>query len=343
MCDKLLTRDKFRELVFLRDGHRCVVCGETNNLDAHHIIERRLFDDGGYYQNNGVALCPIHHIEAEKTTLSVEELRRLINVSDAKKVLPKHFYDDVDYDKWGNIILSGNRRLKGELFDDLSVQKILKEGNVLETFIKYIKYPRTYHFPFSPGVQKDDRILESTDIFKDKEVIVTIKYDGENTSMYKDYIHARSLDSRHHSSRSWVKNFHSTIKNDIPEEWRICGENLFASHSIEYDNLKSFFYGFSIWNEKNICLSWDDTLEWFSLLGILPVHVLYRGIYDEEKIKTIYSPFIDENECEGFVVRIANSFHYKDFRNSIAKYVREKHIQTHGHWTRSWKPNKVQL
>lgn len=44
---KLLTRDDFRESVLKRDGYRCVVCGTTERkLDAHHIIERRLFADG---------------------------------------------------------------------------------------------------------------------------------------------------------------------------------------------------------------------------------------------------------------------------------------------------------
>lgn len=49
---KLLTRDEFREGVFERDGHKCVVCGDDAR-DAHHIMERRLFADGGYYMENG--------------------------------------------------------------------------------------------------------------------------------------------------------------------------------------------------------------------------------------------------------------------------------------------------
>ena len=41
---KLLSRDNFRELVFKRDNYKCIICDEVNNLDAHHIIERRLFN-----------------------------------------------------------------------------------------------------------------------------------------------------------------------------------------------------------------------------------------------------------------------------------------------------------
>lgn len=45
---KLLTRDVFRRSVFARDNHTCVVCGEPAH-DAHYIMERRLWPDGGSY------------------------------------------------------------------------------------------------------------------------------------------------------------------------------------------------------------------------------------------------------------------------------------------------------
>ncbi|MDM8549714.1 hypothetical protein QUF72_06550 [Desulfobacterales bacterium HSG2] len=35
------SRDIFRESIFKRDNHKCVVCGEPAQ-DAHHIIERRI-------------------------------------------------------------------------------------------------------------------------------------------------------------------------------------------------------------------------------------------------------------------------------------------------------------
>ena len=124
----LLTRDNFREGVFARDNHKCVVCGAPG-ADAHHILERRLFDNGGYFMNNGATLCPQHHIEAEETTLSVEEIREKAGIHEA--ILPEHFYPDVKYDKWGNVINANGTRVKGELFEDESVQKIMKQGGVL--------------------------------------------------------------------------------------------------------------------------------------------------------------------------------------------------------------------
>lgn len=334
----LLTRDLFREKVFARDDNRCIVCGNPGQ-DAHHIIERRLFDDGGYYIDNGATLCGQHHLDAERTILSVECLREKLSIT--KPVLPSHFYNDERYDKWGNIVLSDGRRMKGDLFEDESVQKVLNEGGVLGLFIKYVKYPRTYHLPFSEGFVKDDRVLTSTDHFDGKEVVVTVKMDGENTTMYNDHIHARSLDACRDASRSWVKGFHSKIAFEIPEGWRICGENMYAAHSIHYNNLKSFFYGFSIWNGQNTCLSWDESVEWFSLLGIVPVPVLYRGIWNLDIMKNMYKPEFEGGKCEGFVVRLVDAFHYRNFKTSVAKYVRKDHITTDDHWRRTWKPNSL--
>lgn len=245
--------------------------------------------------------------------------------------------------KWGNGILPGGMRLRGELFQDESVQKILARGGVLDQFTWQVKYPRTHHLPWSEGMHDDDRMLKALEHFVGREVVVTIKKDGENTSMYSDYFHARSIDSRHHQSRDWVKNFWSKIAHEIPVGWRICGENLFAQHSIVYEDLLSYFYGFSMWNEHNRCLSWDETLGYFDILGITPVEELYRGIFDEKIIRGLYDSKKDWATCEGYVVRLADEFDYRDFRRSVAKFVRKGHVQTSKHWMhgRRIEPNSL--
>jgi len=92
----LLDRDTFRESVFKRDGHLCVICGQPA-IDAHHIIERRLFSNGGYYLNNGASLCEKHHLEAEMTVLECDTIRSAAGIEVV--VIPEHFYEDVEYDK----------------------------------------------------------------------------------------------------------------------------------------------------------------------------------------------------------------------------------------------------
>jgi hypothetical protein len=334
----LLTRDEFREAVFARDKNKCVVCDQPA-ADSHHIIERRLWPDGGYYLDNGVSLCGDHHLAAEATTISCHELRRLAKL--ARVVLPPHLHEDQEWDKWGNPILMNGQRLRGELFDDESVQKILKP--LLHLFTSRVKYARTYHLPWSPGVTDDDRVQADLSRLESGPVVVTAKMDGECTTMYRDYLHARSLEFQPHPSRERVKALHGAIAHDIPDGWRLCGENLFAQHSIHYTRLKAHFLVFSVWNDKNECLSWDEAVEWSALLGLQTVPVLYAGKWSEAEIKRLYQPTLDGDPCEGYVVRTADSFHYRDFRYCVAKFVRVNHVAVHGgHWAnRVVVPNEV--
>ena len=348
MEPKLLTRDEFREAVFKRDGFRCVFCGKKaedtpeGKLDAHHIIERRLWSNGGYYLDNGTTVCEEHHLQCEQTTISVEDVRAAAGIT--KIVVPDQFYPEQPIDKWGNYLLEDGRRTRGELFYDESVQKVLSQGGVLGLFTPYAKYCRTFHLPWSPGAHDDDKTLKDASQFEGKRVIVTKKMDGENTSGYSDgHVHARSIDSKGGEDRAWVKSFLvNNVCFNLPEGWRVCGENLWAEHSIHYDDLPSYFLGFSIWNERNVCLSWDETLEYFSLLGIVSVPVLYDGIWDEVKIRAIEKT-LDFQKDEGYVVRVADSFKYGEFKTSIAKYVRPNHVQTAKHWRagRHFTPNEL--
>lgn len=191
------------------------------------------------------------------------------------------------------------------------------------------KYPRTYHVNWSPGTTIDDKIHQDIDFFNDKEIVITEKMDGENTTMMNDCIHSRSLDSADHPSRHWVKGLWGKIKYDIPDNWKICGENLFATHSIHYTNLSSYFMVFSIWDENDICLSWDDTVTFANFLNLETVPVLWRGIYNKEFIENFK---INTDIQEGFVIRIVDSFPFSDFDKSVAKWVRKGHVTSDDHW-----------
>jgi hypothetical protein len=201
--------------------------------------------------------------------------------------------------------------------------------------LKHIKYPRTFHLPWSEVITTDDKILPNVDHFIDKNMIVNVKMDGENFSLYSDYCHARSIDSNTHPSRTWIKNLHARICYNIPYNWRVCGENLYAKHTIHYKYLDDYFMVFSIWDDKNACLSWKETVEWCKLLDLKHVPILYEGQWDENLIKHLYKPMFEQDQCEGYVVRLADSFTYGTFNHSVAKYVNGKFsedIKNHQHW-----------
>ncbi|WP_405763368.1 RNA ligase family protein [Streptomyces sp. NBC_00045] len=189
-------------------------------------------------------------------------------------------------------------------------------------------YPRTPHLPWSPGAAADDVRAVGLPGLAGREVVVTEKLDGENTTLYADGLHARSLDSGHHPSRAWVKGLQSRIGAGIPAGWRVCGENLYARHSLPYEDLDSWFYGFSVWDGEH-CLDWDRTVGFLRGVGVPTPRVLWRGVFDERALRKLR---LDTARQEGYVVRTVAGFARADFGRSVAKWVRGGHVQTDAHW-----------
>ncbi len=63
-------RGNFRDVVFSRDGHKCVMCGSVEDLAAHHITDRTLMPNGGYVKGNGITVCTLCHARAEQFHIS---------------------------------------------------------------------------------------------------------------------------------------------------------------------------------------------------------------------------------------------------------------------------------
>ncbi|MER8185088.1 RNA ligase family protein [Kitasatospora sp. NPDC094015] len=189
-------------------------------------------------------------------------------------------------------------------------------------------YPRTAHLPWSPGASADDLRAGDLSGFAGLEVVVTEKLDGENTTLYRDGLHARSLDSAHHPSRAWVKALQGRIAHAIPPGRRVCGENLYARHSIRYDDLDSWFSAFSVWDGEH-CLGWDDTVRFARRLGVPTPPVLWRGVFDERALRALR---LDTERQEGYVVRTVAGFGRAEFARRVAKWVRPAHVRTGTHW-----------
>ncbi|MFF6781917.1 RNA ligase family protein [Streptomyces sp. NPDC012510] len=190
-------------------------------------------------------------------------------------------------------------------------------------------YPRTRHLPWSPGATADDLRVTDLSGLRGREVVVTEKLDGENTTLYADGLHARSLDSAHHPSRTWVKALQARIGHAVPAGWRVCGENMFARHSLPYDDLDSWFYGFSVWDADGRCLGWDRTVDLLRGLGIPVPRVLWRGVFDEKALRALR---LDLGRQEGYVVRVVDGFTADEFGARVAKWVRAGHVRTDTHW-----------
>lgn len=207
--------------------------------------------------------------------------------------------------------------------------------------MKLVKFPRTRHTPWSRSVGEDDKVHRTMKHFHGMQVVVTEKMDGENTTMYSDHFHARSVDSRNHPSRNIAKGIWGNVRHMIPEGYRLCGENLYAKHSIFYDDLESYFYGFSVWDDRNVAFNWDETLLKFFAMGITPVRELYRGVYDENIIKSLWDE-PKRDVMEGYVIRTTDEIPFSQYDKLVAKFVRASHVDTDEHWmTKPIVPNKL--
>jgi hypothetical protein len=199
--------------------------------------------------------------------------------------------------------------------------------------VDYTKYPRTWHLPESPNRGADgDHAYTDHSTFEGREVVVTEKLDGENTTIYADgYTHARSISSGYHPTRTWVRALAGRVAYALPDGWRICGENTYGRHSIAYDTLPSYFQLFAVYDDEDFCQSWDDTKEWASRLGVDLVPELYRGPFTDPT-PLLHGPSAFGPEREGVVVRWADAFHTSNHQRAVGKLVRQGHVKTDQHW-----------
>ena len=221
-----------------------------------------------------------------------------------------------------------------------------------------MKYPRTMNLPWSDTQSRDDVFIQDCSCFEGKQVVITEKLDGENTNLYgvsdqypNGRFHARSQETNHHPSRTWIKQLLAGICFQIPKCDQLCGENLYAHHSIFYTELPSYFFLFNMVRDY-VVLSWEEIEYTAESLFLETAPVLYRGLWDEEKVKSIWTgkgnyPTFDgpdgkSVDAEGYVVRLASEFPVTDFHISVAKYVRKNHVQTDEHWmTKEVVPNRL--
>jgi hypothetical protein len=337
-------RKQFRESCLERDNGICVVpwCREEA-VDVHHIIERELWADGGYIENNGASVCSRHHKHAEETYIPPQAFWFWIGIDDP--IVPEGHSRNID--KWGEEL----------------------ESPPWKEHREYIKYPSTRHLPFSNIGDKDDTYHRSVDPFLDMPLVITHKMDGSNAMIIKDTenpVRARNGKKADHQSFSLLKDLYwdCNVHENIPENIQVFGEWLYAKHSIHYGcdcenecedvgpsissvvegdfGRQAYFQVFGAYNmDYDMWLSWPSTQKIADELGFPTVPVVSISENDEptyEKRNVFYDDVyqkaesIVQNGEEGLVVRSKYPFHYGEFGRRLGKYVRENHVKTDEHW-----------
>lgn len=210
-----------------------------------------------------------------------------------------------------------------------------------------MKYPKTYHLEWSEGQNDDDKVQFDLSEILSCPVVITEKLDGSNACLTKGGVYGRSHSE--YSRNPWDRemwNIHSRVGDSLHDGLQIFGENMEGIHSIEYKNLKSYFYIFGI-REYDRWISWDEVGEYSYLLDLPVVPVLYEGIFDSASELRKFSDHLMSNnsklggELEGFVIRKKDGFLDTNFETSVLKFVRANHVQTTQNWKREWKRSVI--
>lgn len=212
------------------------------------------------------------------------------------------------------------------------------------------RYPRTFHWPSSPGVQSDDKIHRNIDALIGVPVSITEKMDGSNVTLCDGEVYARSTAvPSQHAWHGMVRKHHAWKTRSLGPDYKICGEDMYAIHSIIYDGFRESetFRVFNIMH-KDVWLSFDDRAKVCQALDLKMAPVwITNAVFEKEKDLT---KWLTNNMklgsklgpvTEGFVVQAMDAFHKDDFSTNVAKYVRAGHVQTDQHWSRNWKPCKL--
>jgi RNA ligase/Putative transposase len=178
------------------------------------------------------------------------------------------------------------------------------------------------------------------------------KLDGENNCLNRHGVFARSHATPTESPwTSQIRQQWQLIKNDLGD-LEIFGENLYAIHSIEYQDINAHYYVFGI-RENERWLPWEETKFYTKLLDLQTVpeikSVKNLGSQSdfEKEIMGIVSQssafgsidILTQKPCtmEGIVSRNSEEYLVEDFAKNVFKYVRKGHVKTDEHWTRNWK------
>ena len=207
------------------------------------------------------------------------------------------------------------------------------------------RYPRTPCWPQSPSYPRGDRATEDPESFTCREIVITEKLDGSNTTLRNGEALTRS-GKRTAPWLAMARKHHAWKLTGLDEI--IYGEDLYGVHSIAYAPMREeqTFRAFALLR-GSILTSWDELVEITESLEIPRVPVLFRGefsnvkelnefIQQAHREKSVLGP-----DREGVIVRTSGEFPLERLAQNVCKSVRADHVQAGEHWTRNWQRCRI--
>ena len=211
------------------------------------------------------------------------------------------------------------------------------------------KYPSTPYWPWSPAIGREDDVHRNPARFLEDAVVVTEKLDGGNTLLHAGRVYARSVSAP--SEDRWmamVKKHHAWKVNE-PDVY-LYGEDIYGVHSIAYGPVAEYetFYAFALRDADGRFAAFADVESYAKRREIPVVPVLFRGRFGSvEEMRDFVAraheePSVLGGEREGVVLRLARAFPAGELEDNVCKSVRVGHVQTDEHWTRKWRPCRIE-
>lgn len=370
-----MSRADFREQCVNRDNGQCLIPWCQNDVIAdpngpgeiHHIIERKLWSDGGYLPDNGVCVCNEHHQMAEQNEIPPQAFWQWAGITNPVVPTPGGTPMRCHIDDPGEMMAINKW---GESFDSPP------HGDIRE----YHKYPSTRHLlplywrsergTAQERTGRDDTGLTSVESFLDIPLVVSIKMDGSNAMLVADTdepVRARNGRDAEHESFDQLKQeyWDRTVYENLPDHLQVFGENMYAKHSIHYGcdgccdernqgpPVDDVFLVFGVYDTRyDLWLSWPETEQIAEQIGFSTVPTIWdsnnaKQIADESEFRQTLTALAEDTVLsghEGIIVRSMHPFHYGQFTQKLGKYVRPNHVQTDEHWSHGDAPdNQIQL
>lgn len=202
------------------------------------------------------------------------------------------------------------------------------------------KYPRSFHLPWSPGGTSDDKRMLDVSGLINVDLVITEKCDGSNLTYTRDHVFSRShARPPVHPSFDLAKATHAQIRSQLAPEQSLFCEYCYAVHSLEYEALPSYSLVFGVRDDaRKVWWEWAMVEAQAEALGLPTVPVVFRGaVSSERELRLLtddlaHEPSAFGGDREGVVVRVAAEFGDDAFPRSLAKWVRQGHVQTDEHW-----------
>lgn len=206
--------------------------------EVHHLLERALFRDGGYYLSNAASLCNPCHALAEDTTLTRSALSQKAGIDHP---YTPEFLCDYDVDKWANV-LGDDLLHPGDLAATPGCARVIERAQAGWVLSPLRPAPLT-PIVHEPAFSEDALSLSVAPV---RAWIQVIRY--EHDLFVYDH-NFRNVDLDHATTAAF---------SDLPELWRLIGTSSLSGRLTPH----------CLIDTNDNVLSWTETQMWCELMGL---------------------------------------------------------------------------